>query len=173
MLPAREGDVCGSGRRLRPLSPLEELCERLLELLQAAGLGRGEGVAQRAQGVRVEHAVPEPRRAAERTHARRKRPDRERAQTGLAQSLRGSGDEVARLHACAARELDRLDVVVREQLGAILAAVLGERLDPARDAHVSIDAVRAGKLGVDGVAHEAVDERVLCRTGYRGLPLAA
>ena len=121
----------------------------------------------------LEHAAPERRRSPEGTHPRGKRPDRERAQTGLAQRLRSSGDEVARVHPCAARELDRLDVVVGEQLGAILPPVLGKGLDPARHPHVAVDAIRARKLGVDRVANEAVDEGVLRRAGDGGLPLAA
>ena len=82
---------------------------------------------------------------------------------------RGRADVDAR----APRELDRLEVVVREQLGAVLAPVLGQRLDPARDTDVPVDALGPRKLPVHGVAHERVDESVLGRAEHRRPPLAA
>ena len=62
---------------------------------------------------------------------------------------------------------------MREELGTILAPVVGERLDPARDAHVTLDAVGARQLGVDSVADEPVHEGVLGRPRHGRLPLTS
>ena len=50
---------------------------------------------------------------------------------------------------------------MREQLGAILAPVVGQGLDPSGDPNVALDPVWTRKLPVDGVADERVDEGVL------------
>ena len=59
-----------------------------------------------------------------------------------------------------------------EQLGAVLAPVVGQRLDPPRHADVAVDALGARELPVDGVADERVDEGVLRRSEHGRAPLA-
>jgi hypothetical protein len=52
------------------------------------------------------------------------------------------GLDVGHVETGAPGELDRLEVVVGEKLGAVLSPVVGQRLDPVRHPHVALDAVR-------------------------------
>ena len=60
-----------------------------------------------------------------------------------------------------------------EHLGAILRAVVPERLDPLGRTHVQVGAARARDLPVRDVAHEHVAHRVLRLPRHRGTAVAA
>jgi hypothetical protein len=72
-----------------------------------------------------------------------------------------------------AGELERLTIVVREQLRAILGSVLREQLDPLGGEAVLLRSGRARNRAVGDVADEDVQERVLALALDGRAPLAA
>src|SRR6476619_1866465 len=171
LLPERMCDVHGDGGRsvLRALA--EEELERAQELLAAALLGEHECLAEHAQRLRVEAAVRPARGRPQRANARRGRAHGKRPESTLAKRRSRCRRQLGLVETGATGELDRLDVVVRQQFRAVLPTILRERLDPLRDPDVAFHAVGARKLRVDGVAHETVDEGMLGRAGDCRLPL--
>ena len=164
--PADMREVDRGDRRLGDLVLGHEPVKRALKLVVADVLREAQRLPERPERARVQTIRHPFGGAAKRPNRRGERPDRERTKPGLAERLRGPGLEVGHVDARAPGELDCLDVVVREQLGAVLAPVFGQGLDPARDTDVPVDALRARKLPVDGVPHERVHERVLGRAEH-------
>ena len=152
------------GFRLGPFG--DKALVRELELVLAGVLGEAQPRAEGAERTGVEPLRQPLGRSTQRSHRRRERADGERSHAGLAKRGRCGRLDLGGVEARAARELDRLDIVVREQLGTILAPVLRKRLDPACDAEMPLHAVRSRELRVDRIPHrhafdqldEAVDE---------------
>ena len=146
VLPVRVREVDRRDGRLRARARLEQQVERPAHDLGTPLLREDERLAEQTERPRVE-ALRRPRVGGSQCANRlRVRTDRERSHPGLAQGCGRRRDEFACLESSAARQLDRLEVVVREELGTILAPVVGERLDPARDAHMTLDAVGTRQL---------------------------
>ena len=97
--------------------------------------------------------------------------ERERAVARLARDGARPLGESAASRPARTRELERRQVVVREQLG--VSSARPERLDPLRRAPVLLGPRGARDLAVGDVAHEHVPERVLALAGDRRAALAA
>src|ERR687887_1698725 len=81
-------------------------------------------------------------------------------------------DELGRVAADGAGELDRHAVVMRRHLRAVLGPVGRQRREPFGGAAVTFRARRARDLRVGDVLHERVRERVLLLTCKGTAPLA-
>jgi hypothetical protein len=76
-------------------------------------------------------------------------------------------------HARGTRQLQRLPVVVREQLRAVLHTVVRECLQPPGGQPVLLGTVRARNRAVRDVTHEHVEEGVFALSFHGGAPFAA
>ena len=170
--PVRERQVARRDRGLHIRSVGDQAVEREAQLVLARVLREAQRPTEHAERTGVEPARKPFGRAAQSADRIRKRADRERPHARLAKCRRGLRLEVGNVEPGAAGELDRLEIVVREQLGTVLAPVVGQGLDPSGDPDVALDPVGTRKLPVDGVADERVDERVLRGPEDRRAPVA-